>query len=242
MQKLSIIIPAYNEERYIKEILTRVKNVNLKTLKLRLEIIVVDDGSTDRTASIASKIKGVKLIKHVKNSGKGAAIRTGLKRATGDIVLIQDADLEYNPSEIIRVVRPIVERKANVVYGSRYLDPAQRASNKTFLKKVHKNAYSLFYFGGRGITFIANLLYNARITDEATCYKAFRADVIKGIKLRCTRFEFCPEVTAKVAKRGHKIMEVPITYSPRSFEEGKKIKMRDGIEAVWTLLKYRFFD
>ncbi len=242
MQKLSIIIPAYNEERYIREILEKVKNVDLKHLNLVKEIVVVDDGSKDRTADIAAKVKGVKLVKHAKNRGKGAAIRTGLKHATGGIILIQDADLEYNPAEIAKVVKPIADRKASVVYGSRYLDPLQKRRNKLFLQKVHKNAYQLFYLGGRAITAITNLLYNARITDEATCYKAFRADVIKGIRLRCSRFEFCPEVTAKVAKKGHRIVEVPITYNPRSFEEGKKIKMRDGIEAVWTLLKYRFFD
>ncbi len=242
MQKLSIIIPAYNEERFIREILERVKKVCLKPLGLVKEIIVVDDGSRDKTAFIAAKVRGVKLIRHVKNSGKGAAIRTGLKRATGDIILIQDADLEYNPAEIAKVVKPIVDGKAAVVYGSRYLDPLQKSRNKLFLQKIHKNAYQLFYLGGRAITMMANILYNARITDEATCYKAFRADVIKGIKLRCNRFEFCPEVTAKVRKRGYRIIEVPITYSPRSFEEGKKIKMSDGIDAIWTLLKYRFFD
>ncbi len=242
MQKLSIIIPAYNEERFIREILERVKKVDLSHLNLVKEIIVVDDGSKDSTAAIASRIKGVKLVKHAKNSGKGAAIRTGLKHATGDIILIQDADLEYNPEEIAKVVRPIVDGKASVVYGSRYLDPLQKSRNKLFLQKIHKNAYQLFYLGGRAITMITNLLYNARITDEATCYKAFRSDVIKRIKLRCNRFEFCPEVTAKVRKRGYKIMEVPITYTPRSFEEGKKIKMSDGIDAIWTLMKYRFFD
>lgn len=242
MQKLSIIIPAYNEERYIREILEKVKKVDLKHLNLVKEIIVVDDGSKDKTTAIAAKVNGIKLISHVKNSGKGAAIRTGLKHATGDIILIQDADLEYNPAEIAKVVKPIADGKAAVVYGSRYLDPIQKSRNKSFLRKVHRNAYQLFYLGGRAITAITNLLYNARITDEATCYKAFRADVIKSIRLRCNRFEFCPEVTAKVSKRGYKIIEVPITYMPRSFEEGKKIKMRDGIEAVWTLLKYRFFD
>lgn len=242
MRKLSIIIPAYNEERFIREILERVKKVDLKPLSLVKEIIVVDDGSKDSTAAIASRIKNIKLVKHAKNSGKGAAIRTGLKHATGDIILIQDADLEYNPAEIAKVVKPIVDGKASVVYGSRYLDPLQKSRNKLFLQKIHKNAYQLFYLGGRAITMITNLLYNARITDEATCYKAFRSDVIKGIKLKCSRFEFCPEVTAKVRKRGYKIMEVPITYTPRSFEEGKKIKMSDGIDAIWTLLKYRFFD
>ncbi|MBI2664077.1 glycosyltransferase family 2 protein [Candidatus Woesearchaeota archaeon] len=234
---LSIIIPAYNEERYIREIISRIQKI-----KLKKEVVVVDDGSTDSTASIASKIRGIKLIRHVKNSGKGAAIRTGLKNSSGDIILIQDADLEYNPDEIEKVIRPIAEGRASVVYGSRYLDPAQKARNRGFIKKIHKNAYQLFYMGGRGLTLLANLLYSANITDEATCYKAFKANVIKNIPLRCKRFEFCPEITAKVAKRGIKIAEVPITYSPRSFEEGKKIKMRDGLEAVWTLLKYRFVD
>ncbi|MBI2136975.1 glycosyltransferase family 2 protein [Candidatus Woesearchaeota archaeon] len=242
MRKLSIIIPAYNEERFIAEIIKRVRAVDLRSLKLVKEIVVVDDGSKDKTAAIVSKMRGVRLIRHVRNLGKGAAIRTGLKHATGDIVLVQDADLEYNPAEIGRVVRPIVDGRAKVVYGSRYLDPLQKNRNLGFLKSVHKNAYMLFYIGGRAITHIANLLYNARITDEATCYKAFRSDVIRSIPLRCTRFEFCPEITAKVAKRGYRIVEVPVTYNPRSFEEGKKIRMRDGIQAVWTLMKYRFFD
>lgn len=240
MEKLSVIIPAYNEERYIGEILRRVKAVDLGRVKK--EIVVVDDGSQDKTAAIASKVKGVKLVRHIKNAGKGAAIRTGLKHATGSIILIQDADLEYNPAEIARVIRPIVDRKTKVVFGSRYLDDVQKRRNKMFLKKTHKNAYQVFYLGGRGITLFANLLFNAKITDEATCYKAFRSEVIKSIPLRCRRFEFCPEITAKIAKRGYKIVEVPITYNPRSFEQGKKIKMSDGLEAVWTLLKYRFVD
>ncbi len=240
MEKLSVIIPAYNEERFIGEILKRVKNAKIGNVSK--EIIVVDDGSEDDTAKIASKIKGIKLIRHRKNVGKGAAIRTGLAHATGSIILIQDADLEYNPAEIQKVIRPIVEGKSKVVFGSRYLDPSQKQRNKMFLKKTHKNAYQIFYLGGRGITLFANLLFNAKITDEATCYKAFRSEVIKSIKLKSRRFEFCPEITAKVAKRGYKIIEVPITYNPRSFEQGKKIKMRDGIEALWTLLKYRLID
>jgi dolichol-phosphate mannosyltransferase len=240
MEKLSIIIPAYNEERYIAEILRRVKAAKIGSISK--EIIVVDDGSTDNTAQIASKVKGIKLVRHIKNSGKGAAIRTGLRGATGSIILIQDADLEYNPAEIARVIKPIIEGKTKVVFGSRYLDDVQKRHNKMFLRKTHRNAYQIFYLGGRGITLFANILFNAHITDEATCYKAFRSEVIKGIPLKCRRFEFCPEITAKVAKRGYKIVEVPITYNPRSFEQGKKIKMRDGIEAVLTLLKYRFFD
>ena len=173
MQKLSVIIPAYNEESYIQEIIARVKKADLKKLKLQKEIVVVDDGSTDKTASIASKISGIKLIRHVKNSGKGAAIRTGLKSSTGDIILIQDADLEYDPSEISKVVGLIVEGKADVVYGSRYLDPRQRIRNKNFLKKVHKNAYTLFYFGGRGITFIANLLYTLKLRMKQPATRHF---------------------------------------------------------------------
>jgi dolichol-phosphate mannosyltransferase len=238
--KLSVIIPAYNEERTIAEIIKRIKKAG--TLNLKKEIVVVDDGSTDSTQKILQKIKGIKFIRHLKNSGKGAAIRTGLKHATGDIILIQDADLEYNPDEIKKVIRPIVDGNAKVVYGSRYLDPTQKKRNLKFLKKAHKNAYFLFYMGGRSLTTVTNILYNARISDEATCYKAFRADVIKRIPLKCKRFEFCPEVTAKVKKRGYKIAEVPISYNPRSFEEGKKIKMRDGLEAIWALIKYRFMD
>lgn len=238
---LSIVIPAYNEERFIKEILTRVKAASLPK-GVRKEVIVVNDASTDSTAEIVRKVAGVRLVSHARNAGKGSAIRTGLKEARGDIIIIQDADLEYNPEEIARVIQPIVDGKTKVSYGSRYLDPKQRKANKVFLKKVHKNAYQLFYIGGRGLTFAANLLYNTNITDEATCYKAFDAKLIKSIPLKCRRFEFCPEVTAKVAKRGYKIAEVPISYKPRSFEDGKKIKMHDGLAAIWTLIKYRFVD
>ena len=239
--KLSVIIPAYNEERYIREVIKKVKKINLKVLNLKKEIIVVNDGSTDRTAYVAASVRGVKVISLPKNYGKGAALRAGLKKTTGDIVITQDSDLEYDPDDIINVVEPIVRRKAAVVYGSRYLDYNQKKRNKSFLK-LHKKAYSAFYIGGRLLTFFANVLYGIRITDEATGYKAFRADVIKNLGLKCVRFEFCPEVTAKVAKRGHKILEVPVTYSPRSFEEGKKIKLKDGIEALYTLVKYRFID
>ncbi len=227
--KLSVIIPVYNEQATIGKIIEVVKKADIGSVKK--EIVVVDDGSSDGTLEKLKGIRDIKLIAHKKNSGKGAAIRTGIKHTTGDIIIIQDADLEYDPNEYSMLIKPIIEGKAKVVYGSRRL-------NK---KNVPYSGLS-FFIGGHSLTFLANLLYNAKITDEPTCYKVFRADILKGMKLKCSRFEFCPEVTAKVAKQGIRIHEVPISYYPRSVEEGKKIKWRDGFEAVWTLLRYRFFD
>jgi len=228
MTTLSIVIPTYNEQETIKTLLDKVNDAPLHRVKK--EIIIVDDASTDNTFDIIRNIKGVKLVRHRKNMGKGYAVRTGIKHATGDIIIIQDADLEYEPNEFYSVIKPILDGKAKVVYGSRRL----KLTNK------QHSAFS-FYVGGVALTLIANILYpNLHITDEPTCYKAFRADVIKNINLKCRRFEFCPEVTAKIAKRNINIYEVPISYYPRSAKEGKKIKWKDGIEAVWTLLKYRF--
>ena len=232
--KLSIIIPAYNEEKTIGEVLDKIRRVELG--EVEKEIIVVDDGSRDKTVEIAEN-KDVKVIKHAKNIGKGGAIKTGINRATGNIILIQDADLEYEPNEYGNLIKPIMEGKTKVVYGSRILWQRQR---KEVLEKKH--SYSSFYLGGRILTVIANLLYNIKITDEPTCYKVFDAEVLKSLNLKCKRFEFCPEVTAKVAKRGYKILEIPTPYYPRTFEEGKKIKFKDGLEAVWTLVKYKFRD
>jgi len=240
MKTLSIIIPAYNEEKSILALLHEVKKVNLKNVGVQKEIIVVDDGSNDRTAEILAQEDNITVLTHTQNQGKGAAIRTGIKHATGDIILIQDADLEYEPNEYPDLLKPILSEKAKVVYGSRYINPTQTNRNKTFLKKHHEKAYPLFYFGGRFLTTLTNILYGAHITDEATCYKVFARDVIKNIKLDCRRFEFCPEVTAKVRKQGYNILEVPISYYPRSMQEGKKIKYRDGLHAIWTLLKYQF--
>lgn len=227
--KLSIIIPVYNEDKTIGELIRIVKGVGLKGIKK--EIIVVDDNSKDKTVEKLKKINGIKLILHRENLGKGAAIRTGVKHVTGDIVIIQDADLEYDPHDYYKLIKPIIERKAKVVYGSRRLK-----------KENKKHSGFSFYLGGLILTAIVNLLYGIKITDEPTCYKVFRADILKGINLKCNRFEFCPEVTAKVAKKGIKIYEVPISYFPRSIKQGKKIKWRDGIGAIWTLLKYRFVD
>lgn len=228
MTTLSVVIPAYNEEETIEELLKKV--INAPTGDVKKEIVVVDDGSKDKTIEIVKSFREVKLIRHKKNSGKGAAVRTGIKHATGDIIIIQDADLEYEPNEYYSLIEPILNKKAAVVYGSRRL----KKSNRQY------SGFS-FYLGGIGLTWIANILYpSLRITDEPTCYKVFRADIIKSIPLKCRRFEFCPEVTAKLAKRGIRIREVPISYYPRHVDEGKKIRWFDGIEAVWTLLKYRF--
>lgn len=240
MIALSIIIPAYNESQHISELLTRVKNVNLSKLNVEKEIIVIDDGSKDNTASIVeTEHSDVILLKHPLNLGKGAAIRTGIARAAGDIILIQDSDLEYNPDEYPRLIKPLLNGEAHVVYGSRYLAIDQKRKNTDFLKKQHKKAYNIFYIGGRLLTTATNLLYGANITDEATCYKVFKKEVLNNIKLDCQRFEFCPEVTAKTIMAGYSIKEVPISYNPRRIEEGKKIKFKDGIECLKTLIKYR---
>lgn len=229
---LSIIIPAYNEMDSIDEILKVIRNVKLNNVKK--EIIIVDDGSTDETREYLEKNKKkhkeYKIIFHKKNYGKGMAIRTGIKHATGDIVIIQDADLEYDPNEYQSLINPILDGKTSVVYGSRRLN-----------KQNKQYSGISYYFGGIGITMITNLLYpRIKITDEPTCYKVFKSDVLKNMGLKSKRFEFCPEVTAKLARKKIKIHEVPIKYMPRHADEGKKIKWKDGFEAVWTLLRYRF--
>jgi len=234
MAKLSIIIPAYNEEKTINDLLEKV--VKADTRNVNKEIIVVDDASTDDTSKKVfdfkrkHKSKNIKLVKHKQNSGKGYAIRTGIKHVTGDLVIIQDADLEYDPNDYYSLIKPILEGKTEVVYGSRRLKKANR----------QHSGFS-FYLGGLGLNFIANLLYpNLHITDEPTCYKVFKTKVLKSLNLKCKRFEFCPEVTAKLAKRNIRIYEVPISYYPRTTKEGKKIRWKDGFEAIWTLLKYKF--
>jgi len=228
--KLSVIIPAYNEEKTIAEIIRRVQAVELDK-----EIIVVDDASTDRTGLILREIAGkqsgndFRIFRHEANQGKGSAIRTGLKEAVGDLVVIQDADLEYDPQDYHLLVRPIVEGRADVVYGSRELGRNRISS-------------AGFFLGGKLLSFLANVLYQARITDEPTCYKVFRREILQGLNLKCRRFEFCPEVTARVRRQGYAIYEVPIRYYPRSIREGKKIRLSDGISAVWTLLRCKFGD
>lgn len=227
---LSVIMPVFNERSTIAAIVRRVE-----TSPVRKELIIVDDGSTDGTREIIQGIESATMpivkVFHPANRGKGAAIRSGLEKARGDVIIIQDADLEYDPNDYVKILEPIMSGRAKVVYGTRYWDP----DNVPRL-------YLANYIATRLLTFMVNVLYGARITDESTCYKAFHRDVLKSITLKCERFEFCPEVTAKVARAGFKIVEVPIHYKGRTKEEGKKIGWRDGVEAIWTLLKYRFVD
>ena len=229
--KISVIIPVYNEARTVEKLLGKVLAINLN-----LEIILIDDASTDQSVKIVldkrnkEQLTNLKLIRHEKNKGKGYAIRTGLKEVTGKIVIIQDADLEYDPEDYYELIKPIESGEYKVVYGSRNL-------RKENIKRKDAN-----YYGNKLLTFVSNVLYGARITDEATCYKVFETKAIKSLNLKCKRFEFCPEVTAKVRKKGYKIKELPISYEPRSIAEGKKINWKDGIEALWTLIKFRFSD
>jgi glycosyltransferase involved in cell wall biosynthesis len=228
--KLSIIIPAYNEEGTIREILKQVKDVDVGMEK---EIIVVDDASKDRTREILKEEEshgGIKVLYHERNMGKGAAVRTGIASATGDFLIIQDADLEYDPRDYPALLKPLLEGKAEVVYGSRFL-----GGSSPSMIPWHR-------FGNKLLTALTNLLYGSSLSDMETCYKAFKASVIKSIPLRSCRFEIEPEVTAKVLKRGYKILEIPIRYRGRGLHEGKKISWKDGFRALWTLLKYRFID
>jgi len=223
---LSVIIPCFNEHSTILSLIERVQRVALSK-----EIIIVDDGSTDGTRELLSALveglPGITVIFHQGNRGKGAAVQSGLAHATGEIVIIQDADLEYDPEDYHKVIAPILDGSTQVVYGSRNLQP-------------NHYSYQSFYWGGRLVTLVVNLLYGVRLTDEATCYKAFARPIIQSFRLEAAGFDFCPEVTAKVLRRGYTIHEVPIHYRARPREEGKKIRMRDGLWAVWTLLKYRF--
>ena len=227
--KLSVVIPCYNESETIHTVIEQVKAVSIHDL----EIIVVDDGSTDGTREILkSNIEPLveKIIYHEANLGKGAALRSGFKEISGDIVIVQDADLEYDPGDYPKLIDPILNGEADVVYGSRILGGD---SNKSYYR---------YYWGGLFLTWLTNILFKANITDEPTCYKVFKTKILKNIELRCEGFEFCPEITAKILKKGYTIYEVPIAYHPRSMTQGKKIRPKDGLIAIFTLLKYRLFD
>lgn len=225
---LSVIIPVYNEKNTIRELVRRVQAMNLAS-----EIVIVDDGSKDGTREILAEMDGkdkVRVILHEKNQGKGAAVRTGILSAVGDVMLIQDADLEYDPVEYPNLLKPIQENKADVVYGSRFLGEPHRAI--------------LFWnmIANKLLTLMTNILYNTILTDMETGYKVFKREVVADMKLRANRFDFEPEFTAKILKKKVRVYEVGISFNPREYSEGKKIGLRDAFEAVWALLKYRFVD
>jgi len=232
---LSIIIPVYNEGKTVREIISKVKKVKLPS-DLAEEIIVVDDCSKDGGLKLLKKIKNIRLICHNKNMGKGAAVRSGIEKSNGDIILIQDADLEYDPSDYSDLVKPILSGGAKVVYGTRLKNYPLR-----FFGKRH-TPFLTHYLGNKFLSFVTRMLYGGKITDMETCYKVFAREAIKNIKIKSNRFEFEPEITAKMLKAGHKIYEVPIKVNPRGYDEGKKITWRDGFSAIWTLAKYRFMD
>jgi glycosyltransferase involved in cell wall biosynthesis len=229
--KLSIVIPVYNEKHTIKVVLQKVLGVQLENIEK--EIIVVDDGSYDGTREILQEVekewasRSVRVFFHPQNRGKGAAVSTGLPQVTGDIVIIQDADLEYHPEDYPQLIKPILHYGADVVYGTRFIG-------------VHRAFMFWHYLANKGLTFATNLLFDSMISDMEVGYKAFRTPIVKGLEIKARGFDFEPEVTAKILKRKVKLYEVPITYSGRDYSEGKKITWRDGFKAVWTLLKYRF--
>lgn len=227
--KLSIVIPAYNEERTIAALLDRVLALDLAPIEK--EIIVVNDGSKDGTADVLKKYADRVIFEvHEKNRGKGAGVRTGFAKATGEYVVVQDADLEYNPEDFRSMISFAQNNNAPVVFGSRWLPHPEGGQRRGSFR---------YYLGGQVLTWLTNLLYGTRITDEPTCYKMMHRDVLSRISLSAEGFEFCPEITAKIARLGIPIAEVPIRYAPRSLDEGKKIRAWDGAIAIWTLLKNR---
>src|SRR3989344_2645847 len=227
--RISIIIPVFNEERTLEKILEKMSKLNLG---MRKEILIINDGSTDNSRKIIedfikeNKKEDIKVISK-KNEGKGSAIRVGIKLARGEIITIQDADLEYDPNDFKTLIKPIVNGKERVVYGSRFL-------------KSHKPMYKIYFLGNKFLSAMIRFLYSKKITDMETCYKMFRSDVIKNIKLKANHFDIEPEITSKILKKGIRIKEVPISYQPRSIEEGKKINWRDGLQAIFTLLYLKF--
>lgn len=227
--KLSVIMPVYNEKNTIKEIIRRVRGAD--TGDIDKEIIIVDDGSTDGTRDIL-KIEAdssIKVCLQERNQGKGAAVRRGLREATGDLIIVQDGDLEYDPAEYAKLIAPILAGKAEVVYGSRFTGE-------------RRNMMFWHFVGNRFLSFVTNLLYNTTLSDMETCYKMFKKEALEGIEIKSNKFDLEPEITAKILKRKIRIYEVPISYAGREVDEGKKISWRDGFSALWTLVKYRFVN
>lgn len=232
MNKISILIPIFNEAKTLKLILEKIDEVSF--CGLEKEIILIDDYSIDGTRDILAELGQTcpdkyKIFYHEKNMGKGAALRTGFGHVTGDIVIVQDADLEYNPSDYEPLIEKLVKGEADVVYGSRFLN---EKSEFMLLSKL----------ANKFLTFVTNVLYGVKLTDMETCYKAFKTDFIKGIQIKANRFDFEPEITAKVLKKGAKLIELPVLYNAREYDEGKKITWKDGVHAIWTLVKFRFSD
>ncbi len=226
---LSVLIPVYNEVGTIESLIDSVQAVPLET-----QIIVVDDGSTDGTVDVLRRLRareGLLVIFHDRNQGKGAALRTGLRHVTGDLVIIQDADLEYDPTEYPRLIRPILDGKADVVYGSRFVGG-----------ESHRVLYFWHALGNKVLTLTSNLFTNLNLTDMETCYKVFRREVIQDFEIRENRFGVEPEITARIAHRGYRIYEVGVSYAGRTYAEGKKISWRDGVRAIWCILKYNLIE
>lgn len=228
MKKITILIPVYNELKTLESILDKIKDIDFYGLEK--EIILIDDCSTDGTKELYEDLE-YKVLYHEKNLGKGAAIKTGLKEASGDIITIQDADLEYNPTDLLPLVEALIKNEADVAYGSRFLE-----------RDKSKNFMLTHFLGNKMLTVLTNILYGTKLTDMETCYKVFKAEFIKNIDIKSKRFDFEPEITAKILKKGAKIKEIPISYSARGFDEGKKISWKDGFSAIFALIKYRFLN
>ena len=230
IRKLSVIVPVYNERNTVVEVLRRMRAVELPD-GIDREIIVVDDGSDDGTRDVLNQLRDstVRILAHPGNRGKGAAVRTGIDVASGDYVLIQDADLEYDPEDWPKLIAPVIRGRAQVVYGSRFTGE-------------RRNMLFLHWIGNRMLSFVTNVLYNTTLSDMETCYKLVDRELLCSLGLRANRFDLEPEITAKILKRRIRIYEVPISYTGREFDEGKKITWRDGFAALWTLAKYRFAD
>ncbi|MGD9124363.1 MAG: glycosyltransferase family 2 protein [Desulfarculaceae bacterium] len=238
---LTIVMPVYNEEQFLEEIIKRVQAVDLGDIER--ELVTIDDCSTDNSLQILTAMEGkdslnpqakpferpIRVLRHEVNQGKGAALRTGFAAAQGDIILIQDADLEYDPEDYHKLIRPLLKGKAEVVYGSRFTGE-------------RRNMFFHHWLGNKFLTLTTNILFNTTLSDMETCYKLFTRRALDGITIKSDRFNFEPEITAKILKKGIRIYEVPISYTGREFEEGKKITWRDGLVALWCLFKFRFTD
>mgnify|MGYP004503030355 FL=1 len=228
MNKITILIPVYNEYNTLNKILAKIENIDF--YGLNKEIILIDDCSTDGTKELYKDLN-YKVLYHERNLGKGAALRDGFKEATGDIVTIQDADLEYNPEDLLPLVKVVMDNEADVAYGSRFMNI-----------DMSKNYMLTHLLGNKALTIITNILYGANLTDMETCYKVFKSEYVKNLNIKSNRFDFEPEITAKVLKQGARLKEVPISYNARSFDEGKKISWKDGFAAIFALIKFRFMN